>query len=430
MPTGRDIAGLLVRGIAAKLLGKWLLIPAALLLVLALLSAAGLMMRSAGQDQSRRSSGCEAPGHNSQAVSANSGTSYGGTAKDQASQVEIIKKIDAGVKELGYSGKVTRLVSIAAMGESTLENISYGDNAINPDGSVADSIGILQQQSNWGSKEQRMDPKTAAKLFVLGPHMKGGGLADVANWESLSESVAINKVQINQDPLHYEREGRIQYTDQIIAKAGIDVSRSGKTHGDAATEADDDQAASTTDEQDTDLCAGSAAAGQPGGTSGGKDDYPITGIPGPYVYVEDGAGFYKGECTSYAMWRLAKHLGAKDANTAAWLVGNTKGGNGAKLGNGAEWRAGWEARGWTVTTKPTANSVAWWGAGGAQGIGSAGHVAWVDKVQEDGKTFEISEYNNEYLAPPGHKYSHRPAVTMDNPQAPNAFLVPPAKDKL
>ena len=52
MPTGRDIAGLLVRGIAAKLLGKWLLIPAALLLVLALLSVAVLMMGSAGQDQS------------------------------------------------------------------------------------------------------------------------------------------------------------------------------------------------------------------------------------------------------------------------------------------------------------------------------------------------------------------------------------------
>lgn len=37
---------------------------------------------------------------------------------------------------------------IAAAGESSLINVNYGDNAINPNGSVADSIGLFQQQSS------------------------------------------------------------------------------------------------------------------------------------------------------------------------------------------------------------------------------------------------------------------------------------------
>ncbi|MET4783439.1 sigma factor [Glaciihabitans sp. UYNi722] len=63
-----------------------------------------------------------------------------------------------------------------AIGESSLNNLANGDEAISPDGSVADSIGLFQQQSSWGSTVQRMDPATAATLFYQ-------RIETVAGWE-------------------------------------------------------------------------------------------------------------------------------------------------------------------------------------------------------------------------------------------------------
>lgn len=87
---------------------------------------------------------------------------------------------------------------MAAMGESSLVNINYGDNAVNPDGSIADSIGLFQQQSSWGTVEQRMDPATSAGLFY-------DRLVGVDGWESLPGTIAIHRVQGNADPNHYAK---------------------------------------------------------------------------------------------------------------------------------------------------------------------------------------------------------------------------------
>lgn len=131
-------------------------------------------------------------------------------------------------------------------------------------------------------------------------------------------------------------------------------------------------------------------------------------------------GFYYGECTSYIGWKLNELAGASGDDPTNWPIGNNRGGNGSHLGNAAEWRDAWVARGWRVSTTPVANSVAWWGAYGGSGIGEAGHVAWVDAVQEDGRVV-LSEYNNPSLAPPGHRYSKRPASVSTA----QAYLVPP-----
>ncbi|MGK4066817.1 CHAP domain-containing protein [Rothia sp. HC945] len=418
-------------GFAAKLALRKLLVPltiaAALFGVLILV----VLMLTAGSAGTAARADCGEVGSNAPGTSTSAGSTTGGNASETGNQKKIIQDIDAAVSEAGYSGKTTRIVAIAAMGESTLENLGHGDEGAgvtNPDGSATTSKGILQQQDNWGSLEERLDPKKATRLFLFGPHEQGGGLADLAGWEDMSETVAINRIQQNSDPSHYAQQGRIEFVDKLLKEANIDVDREGKTHGDGAKaqEGTDSKAEKMT--ADAGNCVGSPGSGEPGGAPGGKDTYPITGVPGPGSYTEDGAGFFKGECTSYAMWKLAEHYGAK-GDPGSWPVGNTKGGSGTQLGNGAEWRSGWEARGWKVSTTPTANSVAWWGANGAQGIGEAGHVGWVDAVKDDG-SFEISEYNNVGLAPPGHKYDHRPSVKMDDPQAPNAFLVPPDKDKL
>lgn len=339
-----------------------------------------------------------------------SGTGGKGTAV-HASQVEVARAIDEGVRELGFSGQASRIAIIAAYGESSLENINYGDGAVNPDGSIASSIGIFQQQNSWGSREERMNPKIAAQLFILGPKRGGGGLADVPGWSGMSETAAIHAVQKNADPNHYARS--VAPADAVIKEAGIDVSRSGKTSNDGETKAQGSGAAQS--------ASSGCGTGAPGGNAQAGDTYPwISRTPGPGVYVEDGLGFYFGECTSYIGWKLNELAGASGDDPTNWPIGNNKGGNGSHLGNAAEWRDAWVARGWRVSTTPVANSVAWWGAYGGSGIGEAGHVAWVDAVQEDGRVV-LSEYNNPSLAPPGHRYSKRPASVSTA----QAYLVPP-----
>lgn len=95
---------------------------------------------------------------------------------------------------LNQAGQI--LGVMAAMGESSLNNIDYGDNAINPNGTVADSIGLFQQQSSWGTTAQRMDPTQSATLFF-------NRLQTVKNWQSLEPTLAIHQVQGNADPYHY-----------------------------------------------------------------------------------------------------------------------------------------------------------------------------------------------------------------------------------
>lgn len=91
---------------------------------------------------------------------------------------------------------------MAAMGESSLHNIDYGDwetsGVTNPDGSRTSSIGLFQQQDWWGSVEERMDPATAASLFYA-------RLARLEGWAQMAPSYAIHRVQINADPQHYAR---------------------------------------------------------------------------------------------------------------------------------------------------------------------------------------------------------------------------------
>lgn len=97
---------------------------------------------------------------------------------------------------LGLDQAAQILGVMTAMGESSLVNINYGDNAINPNGTVADSIGLFQQQSSWGSVADRMDPTKSATLFYQ-------RLKTISGWQNLEPTIAIHKVQGNADPYHY-----------------------------------------------------------------------------------------------------------------------------------------------------------------------------------------------------------------------------------
>jgi murein DD-endopeptidase MepM/ murein hydrolase activator NlpD len=120
-------------------------------------------------------------------------TPVDGYAGDQLDNAAAIMDAAAG---LGLSRQAQVLGVMAAMGESSLRAIDYGDGAVNPDGSIADSIGLFQQQSSWGSVQERMDPTSSANLFLA-------RLTTVKGWEALEPTLAIHEVQVNKD--HYRR---------------------------------------------------------------------------------------------------------------------------------------------------------------------------------------------------------------------------------
>ncbi|MFC5434899.1 hypothetical protein [Microbacterium suwonense] len=117
-------------------------------------------------------------------------------------QLENAAIIIRAARDLGLERDAQVIGVMAAMGESSLHNIDYGDwetsGVANPDGSRTTSIGLFQQQEWWGSVEERMDPASAATKFFT-------RLGTVPGWQSMPPSHAINRVQINSDREHYAR---------------------------------------------------------------------------------------------------------------------------------------------------------------------------------------------------------------------------------
>lgn len=137
-----------------------------------------------------------------------------GTVREQ--QIKNARDVEQGVRQAGGDGRAVYLALVAAVGESDLINIEYGDKA------GPDSRGLFQQRNSWGSLSQRMNPVWAAAAFMLGPHhQRSGGLLDLPGWRSLAPTTAIHRVQINADPNHYTAfESRAR---EIAAEAGIDL---------------------------------------------------------------------------------------------------------------------------------------------------------------------------------------------------------------
>ena len=71
----------------------------------------------------------------------------------------------------------------------------------NPDGSPTTSLGLFQQQDEWGSRESRLDPYTAATLFYR-------AMVDVvpeSERTGLAPTLVAHRTQVNERPSHYTR---------------------------------------------------------------------------------------------------------------------------------------------------------------------------------------------------------------------------------
>jgi hypothetical protein len=115
-----------------------------------------------------------------------------------AEQAANATTIAAVAKRLGLPDHAVTVALAAALQESKLYNLSYGD---------LDSLGLFQQRPSqgWGTKDQIMTPRYAAAAFYT-------HLAQVSNWDSLAVTAAAQAVQRSGAPDAYaqwEAEARV-----------------------------------------------------------------------------------------------------------------------------------------------------------------------------------------------------------------------------
>ncbi|MCT9626739.1 M23 family metallopeptidase [Pseudarthrobacter equi] len=149
---------------------------------------------------------CAAPGTS---VAPSGGTVPGGAvAGFDAEQIRNAAAIMRAASDLGLPVAAQLIGVQAAIGESTLRVVDFGD------GAGPDSRGLFQQRANgaWGSYEDRMDPDASSTNFFK-------ALQRVEGWEALEPTIAIHRVQRNADPNHYTRF-RAQATEIVKTLGG------------------------------------------------------------------------------------------------------------------------------------------------------------------------------------------------------------------
>lgn len=111
--------------------------------------------------------------------------------EEQLQNAKIIQTVG---RELGASSRDIQIAIMAALVESELRNLNYGDR---------DSIGMFQQRDAWGSAAARLDPYQSAKMFFLGGNSGQRGLLDLTDRNSLGMGEAAQAVQVSAYPDRY-----------------------------------------------------------------------------------------------------------------------------------------------------------------------------------------------------------------------------------
>jgi hypothetical protein len=94
-------------------------------------------------------------------------------------------------KRMGMPDHAVSIALAAALQESKLQNLQYGDR---------DSLGLFQQRPSqgWGSESEVLTPHYAARAFY-------GRLSRIRGWESLPVTTAVQRVQRSGAPDAYAR---------------------------------------------------------------------------------------------------------------------------------------------------------------------------------------------------------------------------------
>lgn len=117
---------------------------------------------------------------------------------EMAANADIIIAVG---RSIGVPDRGIVIALAAAMQESSLRNISFGDR---------DSLGLFQQRpsTGWGTRDELLDAVHATRLFYggpTGPNVGTRGLLDIPNWQSLTLTQAAQAVQISGHPTAYAK---------------------------------------------------------------------------------------------------------------------------------------------------------------------------------------------------------------------------------
>ena len=123
-------------------------------------------------------------------------TAGGQTIALDTEQLTNAKTVINTGRSLRVPGRGLVVAVAAALQESTLQNLTWGDR---------DSVGLFQQRSGWGSFSDRTDPPTAAAMFFTGGKAGQAGLVDIADWSRMSIGAAAQAVQRSAFPNAYDK---------------------------------------------------------------------------------------------------------------------------------------------------------------------------------------------------------------------------------
>lgn len=112
---------------------------------------------------------------------------------EQLSNAKVIIQVG---RMLGASDRDITIALMAGWQESNLRNLNYGDR---------DSIGIFQQRNAWGSRSDRLNPATSARMFFQGGQGGQRGLFDFKDRDSFGLGQAAQKVQVSAYPDRYDQ---------------------------------------------------------------------------------------------------------------------------------------------------------------------------------------------------------------------------------
>ncbi len=139
-----------------------------------------------------------APATASAVTSCTLSTSNGSTAELEAQQVRNARLIISIGKDMDVPARGWVVAISAAMQESNLVNVDYGDR---------DSLGLLQQRPSqgWGSPRQVSTPTYAVRAFYGGPQSPTAntGLLDIHGWQQMPVWNAAQSVQRSAFPFAY-----------------------------------------------------------------------------------------------------------------------------------------------------------------------------------------------------------------------------------
>lgn len=131
---------------------------------------------------------------------------------EQNSNAQIIISTAASLG-LGVQGATIGVV--AAITESTLQNLNYGD--IGSNGQMTTSRGLFQMKDAWGTLDERLNPASAAKLFFTvdkGPGVEG--LIHIQGWQQMSIPQAAQAVEGSQFSSGSNYAGNLAMAQRIV----------------------------------------------------------------------------------------------------------------------------------------------------------------------------------------------------------------------